>query len=71
MTPPSSGNMSLRLEACFKDVLHDVMRTHCFRDFTLPPEIRPIIAEKSLAGPAFTIVGRMGTDADAHESLIA
>src|SRR5690606_25157224 len=41
------------------------------RDFTLPAELRPIIPEQAMAGPAFTIEGRAAPDADAHETLLA
>jgi 4-hydroxy-4-methyl-2-oxoglutarate aldolase len=63
--------LSDRLARCYSGVVHDVMRAMGLRDFTLPPELRPIIAEKSLAGPAFTIEGRVVEGADAHETLLA
>jgi regulator of RNase E activity RraA len=41
------------------------------RDFTLPSELRPILPEQAMAGPAFTIEGRVDASADAHETLLA
>ncbi len=41
------------------------------RDFTFPPELRPLFAEQAMAGPAFTIEGRVDPRADAHETLLA
>ena len=35
------------------------MRAMGLRDFTLPPELRPILPERPLAGPAFTIEGKV------------
>jgi 4-hydroxy-4-methyl-2-oxoglutarate aldolase len=52
-------------------VLHDVMRAMGLRDFTLPSELRPILPELPLAGPAFTIEGKVAKGADAHETLLA
>ena len=60
-----------RLAACYTGVLHDVMRGMGLRDFTLPPELRPLFPEKSMAGPAFTIDGQVVPGTDAHETLLA
>jgi hypothetical protein len=58
-----SIDLTERLQACYTGVVHDVMRAMGLRDFTLPPELRPILPEQSLAGPAFTISGRVNADA--------
>jgi 4-hydroxy-4-methyl-2-oxoglutarate aldolase len=63
--------LSDRLAACYTGVVHDVMRAMGLRDFTLPSELRPILPEQSLAGPAFTIEGKAVTGADPHETLLA
>jgi regulator of RNase E activity RraA len=60
-----------RLARCYTGVVHDVMRAMGLRDFTLPPELRPILPEQTLAGPAFTIEGMVDPAADAHETLLA
>ena len=52
-------------------VVHDVMRAMGLRDFTLPPELRPILPELPLAGPAFTIEGKVVPGSDPHETLLA
>lgn len=62
---------SERLAQCYTGVVHDVMRAMGLRDFTLPPELRPLFPERRLAGPAFTIDGRVDPRADAHETLLA
>jgi 4-hydroxy-4-methyl-2-oxoglutarate aldolase len=59
-----------RLERCYTGVVHDVMRAMGLKDFTLPPELRPILPEQTLAGPAFTINGRVDRNADAHATLL-
>lgn len=60
-----------RLAACYTGVVHDVMRAMGLRDFTLPAELRPIMPERAIAGPAFTIEGEVVPGADAHETLLA
>ena len=47
------------------------MRAMGLRDFTLPPELRPILPEQALAGPAFTIEGMVVPGVEAHETLLA
>ncbi len=63
--------LSERLEQCYTGVVHDVMRARGLRDFTLPPELRPIIPGQKLAGPAFTIEGLVNPEADPHVTLLA
>lgn len=60
-----------RLAQCYTGVVHDVMRAMGLRDFTMPAELRPLFPERRLAGPAFTIDGRVDPRADAHETLLA
>ena len=67
MTDP----LTERLLHCYTGVVHDVMRAMGLRDFTLPPELRPLFPDRRLAGPAFTIEGRVDPRADAHETLLA
>jgi len=63
--------LSDRFAACYTGVVHDVMRAMGLRDFTLPSDLRPILPEQTLAGPAFTIEGKVAAGADAHETLLA
>jgi 4-hydroxy-4-methyl-2-oxoglutarate aldolase len=65
------NDISERLEACYTGVVHDVMRGMGLRDFTLPAELRPILPEQAIAGPAFTIEGMVVPGAEAHETLLA
>ncbi|UTD28583.1 methyltransferase [Bradyrhizobium sp. WD16] len=46
------------------------MRGMGLRDFVLPPELRPILPERTMAGPAFTVLGKVDPAADAHETLL-
>jgi regulator of RNase E activity RraA len=63
--------ISDRLAACYTGVVHDVMRAMGLSDFTLPPELRPILPDQAMAGPAFTIEGAAVEGADADETLLA
>ena len=63
--------ISQRLERCYTGVVHDILRAMGLRDFTLPPELRPILPKCALAGPAFTISGKVQRDVDAHQTLLA
>jgi 4-hydroxy-4-methyl-2-oxoglutarate aldolase len=65
------GVLSERLALCYTGVVHDVMRAMGLREFTLPPELRPLLPERRLAGPAFTIDGKVNPKADPHETLLA
>ncbi|MDB5872215.1 MAG: RraA family protein [Ramlibacter sp.] len=67
MTDPISD----RLSKCYTGVVHDVMRAMGLRDFTFPPELRPLFPERRLAGPAFTIDGKVDPGVDPHETLVA
>lgn len=65
------NDLTTRLAACYTGVVHDVLRAMGHRDFTLPAELRPILPERRMAGPAFTIDGRTDAEADPHETLLA
>ena len=66
-----SDAISDRLAKCYTGVVHDVMRKMGHRDFPLPPRLRPILPGQSMAGPAFTILGKVDPTADPHETLLA
>jgi regulator of RNase E activity RraA len=66
-----TDEISDRLAKCYTGVVHDVMRKMGHRDFTLPPRLRPILPAQAMAGPAFTILGKVDPTADPHETLLA
>ena len=68
---PDTDAISDRLARCYTGVVHDVLRKMGRRDFTLPPRLRPLMPERAMAGPAFTIRGKADPDADPHETLLA
>ena len=66
-----TNEISDRLAKCYTGVVHDVMRKMGYKDFTLPPRLRPILPSQAMAGPAFTIMGKVDPTADPHETLLA
>lgn len=64
-------DISDRLAACYTGVVHDVMRAMGLSAFTLPAELRPILPERAMAGPAFTIEGEVVPGVDPHQTLLA
>ena len=63
-------NLTKRLLRLYTGALHDVMRGMGMRDFTLPPTIRAQTVQKTIAGPAFTLLGRVDRNADPHQTLL-
>ena len=63
--------ITARLETCYTAVVHDIMRKMGLRDFVLPSNLRPILPDQILAGPIFTILGKVDPTADPHETLLA
>ena len=59
-----------RLAKTYTGVVHDVMRAMGLRDFTLPPDIRPLFPDQALAGVVATVSGRVDPSVTAHESLL-
>jgi 4-hydroxy-4-methyl-2-oxoglutarate aldolase len=66
----TSATPTERLERCYTGIIHDVMRAMGLTDFVLPPEIRPLFPERKLAGPVWTVQGRVDETADAHTTLL-
>jgi 4-hydroxy-4-methyl-2-oxoglutarate aldolase len=59
-----------RLANTYTGIIHDVMRAMGLRDFTLPPEIRPLFADQALAGVVATVSGKVDRSADPHQTLL-
>lgn len=59
-----------QLKDCYTGVIHDVMRAQGFTDFVLPPSLRPLLPDRPIAGPAFTIAGKTDPTADPHTTLL-
>ncbi len=64
-------DLTTRLENCYTGAVHDVMRERGHVDFVLPREITPLLSDRKLAGPVYTVNGHMQPSADGHETLLA
>ena len=64
-------HLTKRLSRLYTGALHDVMRGMGLRDFTLPSTIRSQTVQKKIAGPAFTLLGRVDGLADPHQTLLS
>ncbi len=63
-------NVVPRLDKLYTGVVHDVMRDLELSGFVLPPDIRPLFPEQTLAGVVSTVSGKVDTSADAHQTLL-
>ncbi len=63
--------LTRRLSRLYTGALHDVMRAMGLRDFTLPSSIRPVTIHKKIAGPVFTLLGKVDAHADPHQTLLS
>jgi regulator of RNase E activity RraA len=59
-----------RLAKTYTGVVHDVMLEMGLRDFTLPPEIRPLFPDRVLAGVVATVSGHVDPSSDRHATLL-
>ena len=60
-----------RLSKCYTGVVHDIMRDMEYKNFTLPPNIKPCKKNHILAGQIFTIEGEVDQNQSNLESLLA
>ena len=63
--------LSERLARCYTAAVHDVMRGHGFSNFVLPAELRPLLPDTIIAGPAFTFQGRADPTIAPHDTYLA
>src|SRR6185295_8839853 len=66
----ATEDLTPRLSKLYTGVVHDVMRAMGLKDFTLPHTLHPVTVARTIAGPVFTVRGKV-TRTDAHASLLA
>lgn len=64
-------DLTPRLAMLYTGIVHDVMRGMGLKDFTLPHALHPMTVAKTVAGPIFTVRGKVDAKADPHETLLA
>ncbi|NQX39965.1 RraA family protein [Pedobacter steynii] len=62
--------LSERLEKCYSGAVYDVMRNMGYPDQLLPNHIRPLNLQHKIAGPVFTIAGKIDRSLDKDTSLL-
>jgi regulator of RNase E activity RraA len=73
-TPPAAAAdeaLSARLARCYAAAVHDVLRLMGHEHIVLPPEIKPIAPGMKVAGPAWTVAGRIDRDLTRDDTLRA
>ena len=67
----TTEDLTPRLAKLYTGVVHDVMRGMGLKDFTLPHTLHPVTVARTIAGPVFTVRGKVKPKADPHETLLA
>ena len=62
--------LTQRLEKCYTGAVYDVLRAHGYPNQVLPRDIKPLLTDKPLAGPIFTVEGKADNTVGEHESLL-
>ncbi|MFN0160230.1 MAG: RraA family protein [Burkholderiales bacterium] len=65
-----TATLTARLGALYTGAVHDVLRALGHDNCVLPPTIRPLDPTLKVAGPAWTVSGRMDRTRSRHETLL-
>ena len=68
--PDGDDALAARLRACYASAVHDVMRAMRLDHQVLPPAIKAIAPGTRLAGPVWTVEGRLDRARSRHETLL-
>jgi regulator of RNase E activity RraA len=63
--------LTARLARCYTGAVHDVLRALGYEAIVLPPTIKPLAPNMKLAGPAWTVSGRIDRSLTRDETLLA
>jgi regulator of RNase E activity RraA len=63
-------SLTQRLAGCYTGAIHDVLRAMGHERVVLPPEIRPLDPALKVAGPVWTVSGRIDRTKSAHDTLL-
>lgn len=66
-----SDQLTDRLAACYSSAVHDVLRAMGHERCVLPSAIKPLAARGRIAGPVWTVSGRIDRTKSGHETLLA
>lgn len=68
--PASTDTLTPRLAALYSGAVHDVMRALGHDNCVLPSNIRPLDPALKLAGPVWTVSGRIDRTRSRHDTLL-
>jgi 4-hydroxy-4-methyl-2-oxoglutarate aldolase len=68
---PAAEALRTRLARCYTGAVHDVLRMMGHDNIVLPPEIKPLNPGTKLAGPVWTVAGRIDRDRTRDDTLRA
>ena len=66
----NKDSLTERLAKCYTGAVYDVLRAHGHPNQVLPRDIKPLLTDKPLAGPIFTVEGKADNTVGEHESLL-
>src|SRR5262245_60778586 len=69
--PDLRAQLTARLARCYTGAVHDVLREMGHENIVLPAAIKPLVPQMRLAGPAWTVAGRIDRTRSRHETLLA
>jgi regulator of RNase E activity RraA len=70
MTTSLEADFSPRLEPAYSGAVYDVLRAMGHPNQVLPNTIRPLLPERKIIGPAYTVAGHAKPNLDGHETLL-
>jgi regulator of RNase E activity RraA len=66
----AEADFSTRLESAYSGAVYDVLRAMGHPNQVLPNTIRPLLPDRKIIGPAYTVGGHARPDLDGHETLL-
>ena len=66
----NQAELTNQLKHLYTGAVHDVFRSMGVQNFVLPNHIRPLNPDQKMAGPIWTVSGRMDTTKTPHETLL-
>jgi len=66
----NTAELTQQLKHLYTGAVHDVLRGLGIKNFVLPHQIRPLNPDLKMAGPIWTVSGRIDTSKTAHETLL-
>jgi regulator of RNase E activity RraA len=66
----SESDFAARLDPAYSGAVYDVLRSIGYPNQVLPNTIRPLLPDRKIIGPAYTVGGHSKPNLDGHETLL-